>query len=154
MPHGHKHRWRMPEEGRMCVRFWCAERGEYLCCRDCPVSGTCANMCQNHPETCGLSREFLEEGPVRRLGRKSNAEGSYANDLAQDADETKRLDEEFSGIPEDERVHVGDRVMRLFNARGTFLSWGTVTLIDCKGRWHMVESGPLRECFPGLRRDG
>jgi len=38
----------------MCSRFFCGNRGDRYCCRDCPRVWVCSNPCYNDPRRCGL----------------------------------------------------------------------------------------------------
>lgn len=49
----------MPEKNkfRMCSRFRCAERKEYICCADCEKRPLCLAACRNDPARCGLENK-------------------------------------------------------------------------------------------------
>lgn len=51
---------------RMCSRFYCDQRGDRYCCRDCWFRDRCGNPCLNDPSRCKLE-------DVRELNRSEKA---------------------------------------------------------------------------------
>lgn len=51
---------------RYCMRFYCDEQRDRICCADCRLRRDCAYPCLNHPVRCGL--EDHDYSPPRRRG--------------------------------------------------------------------------------------
>ena len=69
---------------RMCLQFYCVERGDRYCCVDCHLQKDCWNPCQNHPVRCGL--ENTDYTPPKRRGKKSKLLQLVADESVTHAD--------------------------------------------------------------------
>lgn len=60
---------------RMCLRFYCDERGDRYCCIDCKLYADCLSHCLNHPIRCKL--EDTAYTPPKRRGKRAKLLPKY-----------------------------------------------------------------------------